>query len=92
MHDISERKKKWIEDHDRLSRLFVEDRLSFERERKRRIADTIQNSLSETRRPRLINLQKKWDSILRHAGSDQNRFVLIKTLFWNQVRHSDLHP
>ncbi len=86
MPDRSEREKKWIKEHDRLSRLFVEDRLTFERERKRLIDKTINRSRSRTRRHRLRELQRNWDTILRHAGSEHNRFTLIQMLFWNQVR------
>lgn len=70
-------------EHERLSELFREDRLSFERERKRLINKTINKSRSSKR---LRNLQKHWDSVLRHAGSEHNRFVLIQMLFWNQVQ------
>ena len=86
MEDKSEREKKWMEEHERLSRLFVEDRLTFERERKRRIEKTINRIRSRTRRHRLRELQSNWDTILKHAGSEHNRFVLIQMLFWNQVR------
>jgi len=86
MSDQSERKKKWLAEHERLSKLFIEDRLSFERERKRRIDKTINRSRSATGQLRLRELQRNWDNILRHAGSEHNRFVLIQMLFWNQVR------
>ncbi len=83
---LSERRKKWAEEHDRLSRLFVEDRLTFERERKRRIEKTITGGHSAAAKIRLRELQKNWDKILTRAGSPHNRFVLIQMLFWNQVR------
>ncbi len=86
MPDKSERERRWLEEHDRLSKLFVEDRLSFERERKRLIDKTINRCRSRTRRHHLGELQRSWDRILRHAGSEHNRFVLIQMLFWNQVR------
>lgn len=86
MKDKSDRKKRWIEEHERLSRLFSEDRLTFERERKRRIEKTINRSHSTKAKTRLRELQNNWDNILKHAGSDHNRFVLIQMLFWNQVR------
>jgi len=84
--DQSERKERWLAEHERLSNLFIEDRLSFERERKRRIDKTINRSHSTTGQRRLRELQRNWDNILRHAGSEHNRFVLIQMLFWNQVR------
>ena len=86
MNNRSERERKWLEEHDRLSRLFKEDRLTFERERKRRIDKAIGRNRSRTGRIRLRQLQNNWDAILKHAGSEHNRFVLIQMLFWNQVR------
>ncbi len=81
------RRKQWLEDHDRLSRLFINDRLSFERERKKRIRKAINSSRSEAGRNRLMRLQTKWDRVLQHACSEHNRFVLIQTLFWEQVNN-----
>ena len=86
MKDKAERKKRWELEHERLSRLFVEDRLTFERERKRRIDRAISRCPSATGRGRLRELQQHWDTILKNAGSTHNRFVLIQLLFWNQVR------
>lgn len=80
-------KRKWLEEHDRLHRLFVVDRLSFERERKRLIDETINWSQSKTGTNTLRELQNKWDAILRHACSEHNRFILIQMLFWEQVRN-----
>jgi len=86
MNDISERKRKWLEEHDRLSRLFKEDRLTFERERKKRINNTIDRSRSRAGRVRLRELQNQWDSVLRGSGSEHNRFVMIQMLFWDQIQ------
>ncbi len=86
MNNRSEREKKWLDEHKRLSRLFKEDRLTFERERKRRIDRAIGKSHSRTGRIMLRELQNRWDAILKHAGSEHNRFVLIQMLFWDQVR------
>ncbi len=86
MKDKSELRKKWLKEHDRLARLFVEDRLSFERERKRRIERAINRSQTPGGKTSLRELQQNWDHILKHAGSPHNRFLLIQMLFWNQVR------
>lgn len=86
MNNRSERERKWLEEHDRLSRLFKENRLTFERERKHLIDKTINRCRSGTRRHHLGDLQRGWDRLLMHAGSEHNRFVLIQMLFWNQVR------
>ncbi len=83
MNNRYNRERECLEEHDRLSKLFVEDRFSFERERKVLITRTINKSRN---RKRLRALQNNWDRILKHAGSEHNRFVLIQMLFWNQVR------
>jgi len=68
--------------HTRLSRLFQEDRLSFERERKRMIDEFLNGVEDEEMRGRLRSMQDSWDRKMRHAGSRENRFVLARTLFW----------
>ncbi len=75
MPDKSERERRWLEEHHRLSKLFVEDRLSFERERKKRLDSAIGRSRSRTGQIRLRKLQNHWYSILKHAGSEHNRFI-----------------
>ena len=79
------RKEKALENHARLHRLFVEDRLSFERERKRTIDEFIGRVEDEEQRERLRALQDGWDRKMRNAGSKHNRFVLAQTLFWEHV-------
>ncbi len=86
MNNRSERERKWLEEHERLTRLFKEDRLTFERVRRRRIDRAIGRSRTRAGRIRLRELQNNWDAILKHAGSEHNRFVLIQMLFWNQVQ------
>ena len=86
MKDRSKLRKKGMEEHERLSRLFLEDRLAFEVERKRRIERAINRSRSKAGRIRLRSLQQEWDNVLKNAGSPHNRFILIQMLFWNQVR------
>jgi len=76
-------KKEAIERHARLHRLFVEDRMAFERERKRLIDDFINNVEDKGKRERLRALQKSWDIKMKHAGSEHNRFVLAQTIFWD---------
>jgi sulfite reductase alpha subunit-like flavoprotein len=78
-------KKEALEEHTRLSRLFKEDRLSFERERKKMIDDVIHSANSEEQRERLRNMQKSWDNKMKKAGSKHNRFVMAQHLFWKHV-------
>ncbi|MCD4722024.1 MAG: hypothetical protein K8S13_19500 [Desulfobacula sp.] len=77
-------KEQALKDHERLSRLFIEDRFKFELERKEAIEKKL-NIKNEKLRNNLIKLQKKWDDILKNSGSSHNRFVLIQMLFWDHV-------
>jgi hypothetical protein len=70
-----------LENHRRLHRLFVEDRLAFERERKRTIDGLINSVEEEGLRARLREQQGLWDKRMKHAGSSHNRFVLAQTFF-----------
>jgi hypothetical protein len=71
-----------LENHRRLHRLFVEDRLAFERERKRAIDDLINSVEEDGIRERLREQQALWDKRMKHAGSVHNRFVLAQAFFW----------
>lgn len=75
-------RKNALERHEELHRLFQEDRLSFERERKRLVEEVINSAENPEERKRLRDLQASWDKKMRHAGSKQNRFVLAQTFFW----------
>jgi hypothetical protein len=81
-----EREKASLENHRRLSRLFREDRLAFERERKRRILEVIESANDEALKGKLLDLQARWDKRMRGAGSEHNRFVLAQTFFWDHFR------
>ena len=87
--DVRERKA--LDEHARLHRLFVEDRLSFERERKRLIDDVINRAGSEEESQKLRDLQNSWDKKMRGAGSAHNRFVLAQTFFWEHF-HEKWQP
>ena len=78
-------RKRAVEEHSRLSKLFREDRLSFERERKRMIDEVIHRAKNEEQRERLRNMQKSWDNKMKKAGSEHNRFVIAQHLFWKHV-------
>lgn len=78
-----ERRREFIEAHNRLSTLFVEDRLSFERERKNAIKALIDSVKDEKLRRKLWELQHRWDKRMRGAGSEHNRFVLAQSFFWD---------
>jgi len=75
--------KESLERHARLHRLFTEDRLAFERERKTMIDRFLHSVEDQDQRDRLRALQENWDKKMRHAGSRHNRFVLAQKLFWD---------
>ena len=77
--------EKALEEHARLSKLFNEDRLTFERERKRMIQEVINGAKDEEQKKRLRSLQKSWDDKMKKAGSKHNRFVLAQHLFWKHI-------
>jgi hypothetical protein len=83
-----EREAAALENHSRLHRLFLEDRLAFERERKRAINDLINSVEEEGQRERLREQQALWDKRMRHAGSPHNRLVLAQTFFWDHLLNS----
>jgi hypothetical protein len=78
--------QEFLNEHDRLAKLFVTDRFAFEIERKRIIHEAIDNfGCSEKSKNRLRTQQKEWDRILKGAGSAENRFSMIQALFWHHV-------
>ena len=80
-----ERRAASLENHQRLHRLFVEDRLAFEQERKRAIDDLIdehQGRRSTGEAPRTAG---SVDKRMRHAKSHHNRLVLAQTFFWDHI-------
>lgn len=85
------RRQETLERHARLHKLFREDRLSFERERKKEIGEFINGVADETMRNRLLEVQEAWDKRMRGAGCAHNRFVLAQTFFWDHF-HSVWNP
>ena len=86
--DKEERKRTSLENHSRLSNLFKEDRLAFDRERKRLIEEVIQSAGNEGQKEKLRALQASWDKRMRGAGSAHNRFVLAQTFFWDHFHNT----
>ena len=85
------REKASLENHARLVRLFKEDRFAFELERKKRIADLINQVDDPKQRKRLWSLQADWDTKMKNAGSPHNRYVLAQTFFWEHF-HEKWQP
>jgi len=83
VEEKEKRERESLTEHERLARLFREDRFAFERERKRMIDDVINSARGELERERLRTLQASWDRKMKGAGSRHNRFVMAQSLFWD---------
>ena len=79
------REQRTLAEHDRLSRLYVENRFAFELERKKLIEECINNH-SNRQKTFLQDIQHKLDHILKNSGSIHNRLVLMQMFFWDQVK------
>ncbi len=79
--------KRAIEEHERLHRLFKENRFAFELERKKMVNEIIENAGSEAQKNRLRKMQESWDKTMKNAGSKHNRLVLAQHLFWEHVNN-----
>ena len=80
-----EREKQALAFHDRMSTLFSEDRLAFEREKRKLVKEAIDLARSPEEKEKLQALQNVIDRKMRSAGSEHNRLVLMQQLFWDQV-------
>jgi hypothetical protein len=84
-----DRKKIWKQnsqaEHEQMSKLFRENRFSFELERKKQISACINNARNQEKKEELQRIQNNLDRILNNSGSEYNRFVLMQMLFWDQV-------
>ena len=83
--DKEQRRVEYLKRHELLARLFVEDRLAFERERKRLLDEFFDSVENEAVRGRLCALQTSFEEKMKHAGSAHNRFVLTQTLLWDHI-------
>jgi hypothetical protein len=89
MSDFSskgEKRQKYLNEHDRLSNLFITNRFAFELERKRIIREAIDEmACSEEIKTRMRARQNKLDKTLKGIGSAENRFAMIQALLWHHV-------
>ena len=79
--------KKAVTEHERLHKLFNENRFAFEIERKKMINNVIENAPTETQKKKLKAIQESWDNKMKKAGSKNNRLVLAQHLFWEHVNN-----
>lgn len=79
--------EKAIAQHERLHKLFNENRFAFEIERKKMINEIIEKADNEDQKKSLKAIQESWDKKMKKAGSKHNRFVLAQHLFWDHVEN-----
>ena len=84
-------KEQTLAEHDRLSNLYSTNRFSFELERKHLIRDFLENVPCPEMRARIEDFQNELDRVLKGAGSEHNRLVMMQMLFWDRV-NIDLIP
>ena len=80
-------KKNAIERHERLHKLFIENRFAFEIERKKMLDEIIESAADEDQKKRLRTIQESWDEKMKKAGSKNNRLILAQHLFWDHVEN-----
>lgn len=78
---------KAITQHERLHKLFVENRFAFELEKKKLINEIIEGAGDEAQKQKLRAIQESWDRKMKKAGSEYNRFVLAQHFFWEHVNN-----
>jgi sulfite reductase alpha subunit-like flavoprotein len=74
-----------LTEHERLNRLFKENRFAFELEKRRLINQIIESAGKESEKEKLRAIQDAWDSRMKNAGSKQNRLTLARHLFFEHV-------
>jgi hypothetical protein len=74
-----------LAEHERLHRLFKENRFAFEQEKRRLTKEIIESAKSESEKERLRAMQDAWDNRMKKAGSKQNRLTLARHLFSDHV-------
>jgi len=79
------RRKRALEEHKKMSRLFREDRFEFERKRRKAIRELIDSAPDPELRRKLWEMQERWDQRMQSAGSPHNRLVLARAFFWDHV-------
>lgn len=82
-----QREKEAMEEHERLHKLFKENRFAFELERKRAIEKIINSARTEQEKEKLRALQSGWDNRLKNAGTKHNRFIMAQTMFWDHFNN-----
>ena len=82
-----EREKKSLEEHERRSKLFKENRFMFEIERKKEIEALIKNAPPEYQE-KLKEIQAEWDRTVKGAGNKHNRLVLAEHMLMDYFQRS----
>ena len=78
-------RKRALEEHKRMTRLFREDRFEFERQRREAVSKLIESAPDPQLRRKLWDMQERWEQRMQSAGSPHNRLVLARAFFWDHV-------
>ncbi|HFC76991.1 MAG TPA: DUF3135 domain-containing protein [Candidatus Moranbacteria bacterium] len=84
------RREEALEKHRYMAKLFREDRLAFERERKRLIREVINNAQSQELKEELTELQAVIDKRMKGAKNKYNRLIIIRMMLMDQVNQKFL--
>ena len=74
-------KEEALKRHAKLHKLYTEDRVAFERERKRAINELLDSVQVDEIKSKMNALQESWDAMMKKAGSGENRLIVAQTLF-----------
>ncbi len=74
-------KEEALKRHARLHKLYIEDRIAFEREKKKAINELLDSVQDDELKSKMKALQESWDTMMKKAGSGENRLMVAQTLF-----------
>ncbi len=80
-----QREERALAEHEYMSKLFKENRFTFEQRRKRLIDECINNVDDERLKEKLKQTQDKINHVMNRAKTPHNRLLLMKMLFLDQV-------
>jgi hypothetical protein len=80
------REKKALEEHERRSKLFKENRFMFEIERKKEIEALIKSAPPEYQK-KLKEMHAEWDRTMKGAGNKYNRLILAEHMLMDHFHN-----
>ena len=77
-------KEEALKNHEKMSTLFKNNRFMFEIETKKQIQEFIDNAPLKHKKG-LIELQKKWNTAMKGAGSKHNRLAIAQNILMDHI-------